>query len=31
MRPSVPDIHITDPQDAELAAYRPLAFRRSWA
>lgn len=25
MRPSVPDIHITDSQDAELAEYRPLA------
>ena len=25
MRPSVPDIRITDPQDAELAAYRALA------
>ena len=25
MRPSVPDVHITDPQDAELAAYRALA------
>ena len=25
MRPSVPDVHITDPQDAELAAYRTLA------
>ena len=24
MRPSVPDVHITDPQDAELAAYRAL-------
>ena len=23
--PSVPDVHITDPQDAELAAYRALA------
>lgn len=25
MRPSVPDVHITDPEDAELAAYRALA------
>jgi hypothetical protein len=25
MRPSVPDVHITDPDDAELAAYRALA------
>jgi hypothetical protein len=25
MRPSVPDVHITDSQDAELAEYRPLA------
>jgi len=25
MRPSVPDVHITDSQDAELSAYRPLA------
>jgi hypothetical protein len=25
MRPSVPDVHITDAQDAEFAAYRPLA------
>jgi hypothetical protein len=25
MRPSVPDVHITDPQDTEQAAYRPLA------
>ena len=25
MRPSVPDVHITDPQDAELAEYRALA------
>lgn len=25
MRPSVPDIHITDSQDTELAEYRPLA------
>ena len=25
MRPGVPDVHITDPEDAELAAYRPLA------
>ena len=25
MRPSVPDVHITDPQDAELAAYRAVA------
>ena len=25
MRPSVPDVHITDPQDADLAAYRALA------
>jgi hypothetical protein len=25
MRPSVPDVHITDPQDAELAVYRALA------
>jgi hypothetical protein len=24
MRPSVPDIHITDSQDAEFAAYRAL-------
>jgi hypothetical protein len=24
MRPSVPDVHITDPQDAEFAAYRVL-------
>jgi hypothetical protein len=27
MRPSVPDVHITDPQDAEFAAYRPLAVQ----
>ena len=27
MRPSVPDVHITDPQDAELAAYRSLAVQ----
>jgi hypothetical protein len=25
MRPSVPDVHITDPKDAELAAYRALS------
>jgi hypothetical protein len=25
MRPSVPDVHITDPQDAELATYRAVA------
>ena len=25
MRPSVPDVHITDAEDAELAAYRALA------
>jgi hypothetical protein len=25
MRPSVPDVHLTDPQDAELAEYRALA------
>jgi hypothetical protein len=25
MRPSVPDVHITDSQDAELAEYRPIA------
>jgi hypothetical protein len=25
MRPSVPDVHITDSRDAELAEYRPLA------
>ena len=25
MRPSVPDVHITDQEDAELAAYRALA------
>ena len=25
MRPSVPDVHITDPHDADLAAYRALA------
>ena len=27
MRPSVPDVHITDSQDAEFAAYRPLAIQ----
>jgi len=27
MRPSVPDVHITDSQDAEFAAYRPLAVQ----
>jgi hypothetical protein len=27
MRPSVPDVHITDPQDAEYAAYRALAVQ----
>jgi hypothetical protein len=27
MRPSVPDVHITDSQDAEQAAYRPLAWQ----
>jgi hypothetical protein len=27
MRPSVPDVNITDPQDAEYAAYRPLAVQ----
>lgn len=27
MRPSVPDVHITDSQDAEFAAYRPFAFQ----
>ncbi len=27
MRPGVPDVHITDSQDAEFAAYRPLAVQ----
>ena len=27
MRPSVPDVHITDPHDAELATYRALAWQ----
>jgi hypothetical protein len=26
MRPSVPDVHISDAQDAELSAYRPVAW-----
>jgi hypothetical protein len=26
MRPSVPDVHISDPQDAEMSAYRPVAW-----
>lgn len=27
MRPGVPDVHITDSQDAEMASYRPLAVQ----
>jgi len=27
MRPSVPDVHISDPQDAELATYRTLVWQ----
>ena len=27
MRPSVPDVHITEAQDADLAEYRPLSWQ----